>query len=300
MSDFKKPDVVEEEIFIDSDTVIMCKTDKEGIFEFANESFMKISGYEEYELMGKSMFCIQHPDMPEVIFKMMWEKLLAKKNFHVVMKNIAKNGKFYWSYTNFEFKVDDNEEIIAIYSKRIAASRDSIELFGKLYKTLVGIESKNGIQSSEKYLNGFLEEKQMNFKELVLQFYDNATVKVPKPKKTVPENIKPKKDIVVKKEEKKEDVINKEISTTITPKEKKEDVINKGFSTTITPKEKKEVINVPKEIKKETPKKIIKENIKETKPSESVQKKEEKSLFQRLFGKTDEEIEENRKRKENN
>ena len=268
MLDFKKPDVVEEEIFIDSDKVIMCKTDKEGIFEFANEYFMKISGYEEYELMGKSMFCIQHPHMPEVIFKMMWEKLLAKKNFRVIMKNIAKNGKFYWSYTNFEFKVDDKDEIIAIYSKRVAANRDSIDFFDKLYKTLVGIEKKNGIESSEKYLSGFLEEKQMDFKELVLQFYDNSNVpKTPKPKKVVLKNDK------IEKIEKKEIV-------------KKEEIITKELPKAKLPKEKE----TTKEIKKEAVKKVV--------PNKPSKKKDEKSLFQRLFGKTDEEIEEEKRRRE--
>jgi len=292
MEDFIKPNKVEEEIVLEAGKVIMCKTNKEGIFEFANEYFMEVSGYEEYELMGKSMFCIQHPDMPEVIFKMMWEKLLAKENFNVVVKNIAKTGKFYWSVTNFDFKLDEKGEILAIYSKRVAASRDSIEFFSKLYITLLRIESENGIEASEKYLNGYLEEKRLNFKELVKQFYDNLA-ETPKPKKIITEASK----AIVKEETLK---IKKEFELKLpeTPEviekieEKKE--VKKVIEVKKVVEQTKKKVEPKKEVevkKKEIPKiKTTKDKITEEKPK--------KSIFQKLFGKTDEEIEEERKRKE--
>lgn len=285
MEDFIKPDKVEEEIVLETGKVIMSKTNKEGIFEFANEYFMEVSGYEEYELMGKSMFCIQHPDMPEVIFKMMWERLLAKENFNVVVKNIAKTGKFYWSVTNFDFKLDDKEEIIAIYSKRVAASRDSIKFFSKLYKTLLRVESENGIEASEKYLNGYLEDKRLNFKELVRQFYDGLA-ESPKPKKMKTETSKP----IIK-----EEIPEKEFELKLP---EKSEVIEKI-------EEKKEVKKIIKVKKKVEPKKVVevkKKEISEIKTTKDkiTKEKSKKSIFQKLFGKTDEEIEEERKRREKN
>lgn len=307
MEDFIKPDKVEEEIVLKADKVIMCKTDKEGIFEFANEYFMEVSGYEEYELMGKSMFCIQHPDMPEVIFKMMWEKLLAKENFNVVVKNIAKTGKFYWSVTNFDFKLDDKGEIIAIYSKRVAASRDSIEFFSKLYKTLLRIESENGIEASEKYLNGYLEEKRLNFKELVKQFYDDLA-ETPKAKKIKTETPKPIiKEETPKIEKEFELKLPKSPQVIAKPQSKpieKSKVIEKIEEKKETKKsiEVKKVIEAKKEVE---PKKVVKVEKKaiskiEIKKDKIIGEKPKKSIFQKLFGKTDEEIEEERKRREKN
>ncbi len=170
--EFIKPDIIDEEIVLDPGKVIMSKTDRFGTLEFANDYFMEISGYEEYELMGKSMFCVQHPDMPEVIFKLMWEKLLNKEDFRVIVKNLAKNGKYYWTITNFSYKIDEKtDEIIAIYSKRAATNKKSIHFFSNLYKMLLSIENKSGILSAEKYLIGFMEEKNMSFDELISSSY---------------------------------------------------------------------------------------------------------------------------------
>ena len=248
--DFIKPEVIDAEIILDPDKVIMSKTDKYGIFEFANDYFMEISGYEEYELMGKSMFCVQHPDMPEVIFKMMWEKLLSKQDFYVIVKNLAKSGKFYWSITNFTFKINNVDgEIEAIYSKRVAANRKSIEFFSKLYKTLLNIEKKNGIDAAEKFIIGFLEEKQTDFSSLVQSFY-------------------------------KDNVFNKNANTNASPIVK----VSEQKNATVASSEKlKELQEKAKNVIEDSSK------IKTSKPK--------KSLFQKLFGKTEEELEEERRRK---
>jgi len=251
--DFIKPKIIDEEIILDPSRVIMSKTDKFGIFEFANDYFMEISGYEEYELMGKSMFCVQHPDMPEVIFKMMWEKLLTKQNFHVIVKNLTKSGRYYWSITSFTFKVDDlDDEIIAIYSKRIAANLKSIEFFSKLYKTLANIEKKNGIEAAEKFIIGFLEEKQIDFNSLVNSFYKNISF-AEKPTNS----LKPKAPKTIKK-------VQPDIITKLKSQQGK-----------------------AKEIVEEKAKEIIE------KPSND---KSNKGFFQKWFGKTEEEIEEERRR----
>ena len=246
--DFIKPDSIEEEIILDPEKVIMSKTDKYGVLEFANDYFMEVSGYEEYELMGKTMFCVQHPDMPEVIFKMMWEKLLSKENFHVVVKNIAKSGKYYWSITNFTFKVNDADgEIESIYSKRVGANRKSIEFFSKLYKTLLNIEKKNGIEAAEKFIIGLLEEKQTNFNNLVHSFYNN----------TFFDNSTKKEASIIKP--------NEAIIKTDKAKELQEKSKN-----------------------------ILEENDNISTNSSK------KSLFQKLFGKTEEELEEEKRRKKRN
>ncbi len=258
--DFIKPKVVEEEIILDATKIIMSKTDKFGVFEFANDYFMEISGYEEYELMGKSMFCIQHPDMPEVIFKMMWEKLLIKENFHVVIKNIAKSGKFYWSVTNFTFSENPNGEIKAIYSKRIGATRESITFFSKLYKTLKSIETLNGVGASEKYLSGFLEEKRLTkFSELMSRFYGSNV-------KPIIDNI-PIKEIITE--------LESPIDFSIALDEKP-----------ILPEKNTDAEQQLQDLKKKV------EEVSQKLPKETTQK----SLLQRMFGKTEEEIEAKKKR----
>jgi len=259
MSEFIKPNNIDEEIILDPNKFLISKTDKFGNFEFANDYFMEVSGYEEYELMGKSMFCIQHPDMPEVIYKMMWEKLLEKKDCHVVVKSLAKNGKYYWSINSFTFKVnDDDGEITAIFNKRIAACKESKEYFSNLYKTLLQIEKQNGIQASEKFLVGLLEEKQLDFKGLLRSTCHSDKIEM---------LAKSKKVFAPFKKAKKE---------------------------TSVPKLSVEFEKVEK-VKPEV-EEISKKEVKKIKKVRNNANNEEKSLFQRLFGKTDEEIEAERRR----
>ena len=281
MSDFIKPNIVDKEIIIEPNMVLMSKTDKFGTFEFANDNFIKISGYEEYELMGKSMFCVQHPDMPETIYKMMWEKLLNKEEFHVVVKNLAKNGSYYWSITNFTFKTNPKDgEILAIYSKRLAANQKSKDFFKKLYKTLVGIEKKNGIGSAVKYIIGYLEENQLSFQELVDSFYKKSdlnvlSAKTPKEKNTNNKTASTKKRL-------------NELLTS----SKKEKTIKQKNDKARIKKTSKPINNLVSSQKDLIDNKTHKE-------IEKHSSKKEKSLFQKLFGKTDEEIEEERRRKAN-
>ncbi|MEG2857884.1 MAG: [Fe-Fe] hydrogenase large subunit C-terminal domain-containing protein [Clostridia bacterium] len=54
---------------------------------------------------------IRHPDMPKVIFKVLWENLKAGKNFHAIVKNLARSGRYYWVITDFEIAKDENGEI---------------------------------------------------------------------------------------------------------------------------------------------------------------------------------------------
>jgi len=177
MSEFTKPDIVNEEIILDPNKVLLSKTNKEGIIEFANDYFMEISGYEEFELMGKSIFCVQHPDMPDVIFKIIYERLLERKNFMAIIKKIAKNGKFYWSISDFAYNIDDKGEVTAIYNRRKSISDEAKEYFGSLYKTLRNIELKKGVTASENFLNGLLEEKRITFDELISKYNQNTPIK---------------------------------------------------------------------------------------------------------------------------
>ena len=69
-----KPVLVDKEVTWDKTKVIMSKTDAFGTIEYANEVFVDVCGYEDYELMGQPHSIIRHPDMPKVIFKVLWEK----------------------------------------------------------------------------------------------------------------------------------------------------------------------------------------------------------------------------------
>lgn len=160
--------VVDKEVTWDKTQVIMSKTNAFGIIEYANEVFVDVCGYEDYELMGQPHNIIRHPDMPRVIFKVLWENLKSGKNFHAIVKNLAKSGRYYWVITDFEIAKDENGVIVNYFGRRQAVPQEVIALhIEPLYKKLLQIEAASGMEFSEKYLIGFLEEKKRTYVEYI-------------------------------------------------------------------------------------------------------------------------------------
>lgn len=160
--------VIDKEVTWDKTQVIMSKTNAFGIIEYANEVFVDVSGYEDYELMGQPHNIIRHPDMPKVIFKVLWENLKQGRNFHAIVKNLAKSGRYYWVITDFEIAKDENGAIVNYFGRRQSVPQEVVSLhIEPLYKKLLQIEAASGVEFSEKYLIGFLEEKKRSYVEYI-------------------------------------------------------------------------------------------------------------------------------------
>ena len=155
-----KPTPIDEEIVLDPKRYIVSETDEKGRITFCNDYFMEVSGYTNEELIGKPHNIVRHPDMPKVVFKLLWETIGQGKNINAVVKNLAKDGRYYWIFTEFETRKDaDTGEIIGYHADRKAISKHVLEIIAELYAKLLEIEDNEGIEASEKYLISFLKEK---------------------------------------------------------------------------------------------------------------------------------------------
>ena len=76
--------------------VITSSTDLKGKITYVSEAFSKISGYSKEELIGNTHSIVRHPDSDSNTFKEMWNKLIKDKPWHGELKNMKKNGGFYW------------------------------------------------------------------------------------------------------------------------------------------------------------------------------------------------------------
>ena len=165
---FNQPTIIDKEVVWDKSRIIMSKTDHRGIIEYANEVFVDVCGYEDYELMGQPHSIIRHPDMPKVLFKVLWENLKLGGNFHAVVKNLAKSGRYYWVVTDFESTKNEDGEITHYFGRRRAVPQEIItNHIEPLYRKLLQIEKASGVEYSEKYLIGFLEEKNRSYVEYI-------------------------------------------------------------------------------------------------------------------------------------
>jgi len=155
-----KPTPLNEEIKLDPKRYIVSETDAKGKITFCNDYFKEVSGYTDEELIGTPHNVVRHPDMPRIVFKLLWETISSGNNINAVVKNLAKDGRFYWIFTEFEMRKDtDTGEIIGYSASRKSISKYVIEVITKLYRELLEVEQKDGIDASEKYLNNFLKEK---------------------------------------------------------------------------------------------------------------------------------------------
>ncbi len=166
-STFIHPMPVDKEVSWDKSLMIVSKTDAYGVIEYVNDVFIDVSGYEEHELMGMPHSIVRHPDMPKVLFKVLWDHLTAGKVIHPIVKNLAKSGRYYWVMADFEIKRNDKGEIAHYYSRRRSVAPEVIRKVEVLYDKLLQIEAVAGMGQSEKYLIGFLEDMGKTYDEFI-------------------------------------------------------------------------------------------------------------------------------------
>jgi PAS domain S-box-containing protein len=71
-------------------------TDPKGHIRSGNRVFARVSGYEEKDLIGAAHNIIRHPDMPRVVFRLLWEYLGRGQPIAAYVKNMASDGAYYW------------------------------------------------------------------------------------------------------------------------------------------------------------------------------------------------------------
>lgn len=174
----QRPTPIDREVIWDKTRTIMSKTDKYGTIEYANEVFIDVSGYEDFELMAYPHSIIRHPDMPKVIFKVLWDNLNAGNNFHAIVKNLSKSGRYYWVITDFDISRNDKGEITHFFARRKSVPTPVIQNYIEpFYKKLLQIEEASGMGASEKYLIGFLEDKGKGYVEYIFDLMSEFEAK---------------------------------------------------------------------------------------------------------------------------
>lgn len=79
-----------------ADEIFFSTTDARGVITSGNDVFVRISGYDTTELLGRAHNLIRHPDMPRAAFRLVWGQLRAAQPVAALVKNRAKDGRHYW------------------------------------------------------------------------------------------------------------------------------------------------------------------------------------------------------------
>ena len=92
--------VTQEEYVLADDEVIVTRTDARGNITYANDGFLRSSGYSRDEVMGQPQNIVRHPDMPREAFADLWRTITAGDPWTALVKNRRKNGGYYWVKAN--------------------------------------------------------------------------------------------------------------------------------------------------------------------------------------------------------
>ena len=102
---------IQRNLDIISKYVIYSKTDLKGNITEVSDAFCKISKYSKEELLGKPHSVIRHPDTLSSTFKKMWDTIRSGKVWTGEIKNIKKDGSYYWVDVNITPEFDSNGKI---------------------------------------------------------------------------------------------------------------------------------------------------------------------------------------------
>ena len=86
--------------------VMYSSTDLDGIITDVSEAFCKMSGYTQEELIGTNHNIVRHPDNSTDLYKKLWKHLKENKSFTTEIKNLKKNGDYFWVTSFFDSKYD--------------------------------------------------------------------------------------------------------------------------------------------------------------------------------------------------
>jgi PAS domain S-box-containing protein len=135
-----RPEAIDEEVLFDGRSLI-SETDTKGIITFVNRKFIEMTGYSKEEAIGQPHNMLRHPDMPKAAFEEMWKIIKTGKIWDGYVKNLRKDGKYYWVVVHIVPKLDDDGNIIGYIASRKMPDRNQLPAIEAKYAQLLAAEN---------------------------------------------------------------------------------------------------------------------------------------------------------------
>ncbi len=140
------------------DELFFSITDTKGVILTGNDVFVRVSKLGKEGLIGKPHNIIRHPDMPRAVFKAVWNTIKAKKPFVGYVKNMAKDGSYYWVLAAIYPVLNSEGEIEKYISIRLKPTSKIFEIIPKFYKEVLEYEYKHDMDAALEYMLKRLKE----------------------------------------------------------------------------------------------------------------------------------------------
>ncbi|MCC6778318.1 MAG: PAS domain-containing protein [Hyphomicrobiales bacterium] len=164
---------INAEVFFDPSEMIVSKTDMKGRITYANQTFCRVAGYSEFELVGQPHNLIRHPDMPRAVFKLLWDTLLEGREIFAYVKNMARTGAYYWVFAHVTPSFDSDSRVVGFHSSRRVPDRTKVDAAIVPLYTAIMAEEQRHRNGQEALAAGYacvvqlLQSKKMSYDELI-------------------------------------------------------------------------------------------------------------------------------------
>ena len=161
-----------EKVMQDSDFIV-SKTDATGRLTYCNLMFIEFSGYTERELLSQQHNIVRHPDMPRSVFNLLWQTIKSGDEFFGYVKNMCKDGSYYWVFANVTPSyIADTNKILGYFSVRRKPESAKIKIIESVYQDMLSAEqragSRDAITEGTKILTDLIEPTGKDYREFIL------------------------------------------------------------------------------------------------------------------------------------
>ena len=163
------------------DEIIVSKTDLRGIMTYVNDVFIRVSGYEERELLGAPHNLIRHPKMPRAVFKLLWDTIKRKEEIFAYVLNRARSGDEYWVFAHVTPSFDSSGKHVGYHSNRRSPYLDALPAVKQLYAAVLAEEEKHRVAADAaaagtEVLLRAVEKRGVSYPEFVFSLSKQTTL----------------------------------------------------------------------------------------------------------------------------
>ncbi|WP_374302173.1 PAS domain-containing protein [Ferrovibrio sp.] len=153
--------------------IIVSKTDLKGRLLYVNDVFCHVGLYDEADVLGQQHSIVRHPDMPRSVFHLLWQRIQSGREIFAYVKNMAKNGDYYWVLAHVTPSHDLQGNIDGYHSNRRLPGRTALNAIAPLYRQILAEEErhadrKQGMHAGVALLEKILDDRGLSYDEFVL------------------------------------------------------------------------------------------------------------------------------------
>jgi hypothetical protein len=110
--------------------------------------------------------------MPRAVFKLLWDRIQAGQEVFAFVKNIRKDGAYYWVFANVTPSYDVNNNLLGYFSVRRKPNPNAIQQIQPMYREMIQLEkiagANDGMENAIKFLTEALDDLQTTYDDFVL------------------------------------------------------------------------------------------------------------------------------------